>query len=592
MSWEAWLTLAVVVATVVALARDLLPAVTTVLGATMLLFVTGVIDSAQAFAGFSNPAPITVAALYVLARAVEITGALDPVTGKLLGGQRAQHSERFRIASLIVPSGAASAVLNNTPIVAMAAPQVAAWANRRGFSTSRLLMPLSFAAILGGLVTAIGTSTNLVVSGLLQEAGQAPMGLFEITRVGLPVALIGLLLVVLVTPWLLPVREAALDTFDRTVREFSMTMRVVPGGPVDGQTIEEAGLRDLQGVYLASIERTGERVALASPTTTLHGDDLLMFVGKVDLVVDLQRKRGLESTEQRHAEGVDDHRAKFYEAVIGEDSPLLGRTLKEFGFRGRYDGAVLAIHRAGQRVDAKLGEVSLRVGDTLLILADDRFVKRWRDSRDFLLISPVDGNPPARTRKAPLVGLITLVLVLLAGTGVLPILEASIVAAFLLLVTRVLTTREARDSVDLNVIIIIAAAFGLGAAVSTTGLADELAALLVTAFDGWGAHGALLGVILATVVLTELITNNAAAVLMFPIAMSTAASLGASPRPFAFAVAIAASASFLTPIGYQTNTMVYGLGGYRFGDFARLGFPLTITVIAVSLVLIPIAWPF
>jgi di/tricarboxylate transporter len=597
-TWEAWLTAVVIVGVVVLLARDVVPPVMAVLGATVLLLVVGVIDAGQAFAGFSNPAPITVAALYVLARAVEVSGALDPVVAWLMGepaggdGPAGGRSRtRRRIARLVLPAATGSAFLNNTPIVAALAPQVLDWAKRRGISASPLLMPLSFAAIVGGMVTVIGTSTNLVVSGLLQDAGFDAIGMFELSRVGLPVAVVAVVLLVLVAPVLLPDRRGPAEEFDQTVREFTLTMLVEPGGPVDGSTLEGAGLRGLQGVFCIQVERDGYAIAPVAPSEPLRGGDLLTFAGRVDQIVDLQRKRGLASPEAEHIPKIDDRRQAFFEAVIGGESPLVGRTLKEAGFRDRYRGAVLAVHRAGRRVDAKPGEIRLQVGDTLLVVAGHGFRERWRDGRDFLLVAPLDGHTPARTRKAPLVGVVAAALVLLAGAGVVPILEAALVAAFALVALRVLTVGEARDAVDLSVVILIASAFGLAAAMTTTGLATAIAEVLVAAFSPLGLVGALLGVIVATTLLTETITNNAAAALMFPIAISTAQAAGGDPRPFAIAVAIAASASFLTPIGYQTNTIVYGLGGYRFTDYVRLGLPLTLLVWVTAALVIPLAWP-
>jgi di/tricarboxylate transporter len=321
----------------------------------------------------------------------------------------------------------------------------------------------------------------------------------------------------------------------------------------------------------------------------LAGDDVLRFVGKVDQIVDLQRMRGLTSTEAPLLDGLG--RQAFFEVVLGAESRMVGQTLKDVGFRARYEAVVLAVHRAGQRVDAKLGELPLRAGDTLLVLADPGFRERWRESGDFLVVARLGGTPPGRGRHARRVLALTAGLVLVAGSGLLPILEAALLVAVLLVAGRVLTVREARDAVDLNVILVIAAAFGVGAAVEATGLADSGAQILVGLFSPFGALGALAGVLLATVVLTEMITNNAAAVLMFPVALSAAAAVGADARPFAIAVAVAASASFLTPVGYQTNTMVYGLGGYRFSDYLRLGAPLTLMVLVVGMIAIPLGWP-
>ncbi|MDH3292608.1 MAG: SLC13 family permease [Gemmatimonadota bacterium] len=589
MGWQAWFTLAVVFLMVVVLVRDVVSPAAAVVGTMVVLFVAGIITPAQAFSGFSNPAPITVAALYVLARAVEKTGGLQPILAATLGEG---VGKRRSLSRLLAPTAAASAFLNNTPIVAMLAPQVTEWAERRGISPSRFLMPLSFAAILGGVVTVIGTSTNLVVSGLLEEYGREPIGMFEITRVGLPLAVVGVLFLVVASPFLLRERRGPRRALEEGFREFLVGMEVAAGGTLDGVAVEAGGLRHLKGVFLVEIERTGEIIAPVTPTTILRGGDRLTFVGRADIIPDLQATRGLVSAEEPHIEGFDSARHTFFEAVIGPASPLVGKTLKEAGFRGKYQAAVVAIHRAGSRVRAKFGEVRLRVGDTLLLLTDPGFRDRWRDRSDFLLVSRLGGTPPGVSRKAWLVGLITLAIVLVAGSGFLPILQAALIGAIALVVLGVLTGGEARAAIDLEVILVIAAAFGIGAAIEASGLAEALATGLVDALAWLGPTGVLLGVLIATVALTELITNNAAAVLMFPIALSTADQLALDPRPFAIAIAIAASASFLTPIGYQTNTMVYGPGGYRFGDYARLGLPLTVLVVVVTVAVVPLFWPF
>jgi di/tricarboxylate transporter len=588
MTTEAWITLIVVVLTVVLLSRDLVAPSIAVLGATISLMFVGIIDPGQAFAGFSNPAPITVAALYVVARAVEKNGALQPLVAATLG---ARGNGRIGLLRLLVPTAGASAFLNNTPIVAMLAPQVADWADRRGLPASWFLMPLSFAAILGGTITVIGTSTNLVVSGLLEASGQPPIGMFEISRLGLPVALAGLALIVLLAPKLLPDRRTARQQLEDEIREFTVDMLVEPGGGLAGRSVAEGGLRHLQGLYLVEIDRRGQSVAPVAPTVVLEEGDRLTFAGKADTVVELQTIRGLRSAQHQHAAGYSNSKHTFFEAVISEASPLAGRTLKEADFRNRYQAAVVAIHRSGHRVQGKLGEVRLKAGDTLLLLADIGFRRRWRDRSDFLLVSRLGGSPPPTTRQAWLVGLITIGIVLVAGMGMVPILNASLMGALALVLLGVLSPSEAKSAVDLDVIVVIAASFGLGTAVAASGLAGVIASGIVGAFSGWGPIGVLLAVTLAVALFTELVTNNAAAVLMFPIAMATAASMGLEPRGFAIALAVAASASFLTPIGYQTNTMVYGPGGYRFTDYMRLGLPLNLIVVLAIVLTVPFFWP-
>lgn len=584
MHWHAWFTLAVTAAAFLCLLRDWLAPSNVMLGAAFALLFGGVITPAETFAGFGNPAPVTVAALYVLARAAEKTAILQPLLERLLGRG---GGGRWAMARLFVPTAAASAFLNNTPIVAMLIPQVLRWCEKTRESAARYLMPMSFAVVLGGVVTTIGTSTNLVVSGLLEKQGQAPLGLFEITPLGLPVAVMGILALVITVPWLQPDRRSAGSQLVHEVRQFSVSLKVVAGGPLDGVTVEHAGLRNLQGVFLAAIERDGELIAPVGPAVPLHGGDRLSFVGRADHVVDLHTRRGLESAEAPHMSRLQTARHRFCQVVIGPESPLVGRTLKEADFRARYQAAVIAIHRSGKPMHDKLGQVRLRPGDALIVLADPDFRRRWRDRHDFLMVSGMGGTPPAVTKKAWIVGVVGLLIVGVAGAGLLPILQASLVGVVVLIAAGVLTATEARAAVDLDTIVVIAASFALGTAMERSGLATEAARLVVGTCGGGSVRGALLGLVLATVLITELITNNAAAALLFPIGFASATQLGIDPRPFAIAIAVSASNSFLTPIGYQTNTMVYGPGGYRFTDYLRVGSPLTVVMIATTVLVVP-----
>jgi di/tricarboxylate transporter len=579
MPFDAWFTLFVVLAMLFVLTREVMPPAAVVLGATVTLLVTGVIDEAQAFSGFSNSAPLTVAALYVLARAVEKTGVLGPLVSRLLGETR--QVGRVALARLVVPAGTSSAFLNNTPLVQMLIPEVTRWSAQHKVSPSRLLMPLSFAAILGGTLTVIGTSTNLVVSGLLEQSGEDALGIFEITPLGAVVCAVGMTMIILLAGWLVPDRSSPDETLSEEMREFSVQMRVDEGGKLDGQTVGDAGLRHLEGVYLAEIQRpSGQIITPVDPTRTLRGGDRLVFVGRADLVIDLQRRPGLSSVEAEHMVEIDSPQHTFYETVVSPTGPLAGQTLEEADFRRRFSAVVVAIHRAGSRVRAKLGQERLEGGDTLIVLADRDFRTRWRESRDFLLVSRLGGPSPSASSKAPLVGVIAFTIIALAAFNILPILQGAILAAAALVGFRVLSFGEARNAIDLDVVLLIAAAFGVGAAIETTGLAQEIADLLVNGLGGLGDVGVIFGLVLSTMLLTELITNNAAAVVIFPIAISVAAAAGLDPRTIAIAVAVTASCSFVTPMGYQTNTMVWGPGGYKFSDYVRLGLPLSVAVLA------------
>ena len=583
MTGDAWLTLAVVAGAVVVLARDWISPAVAFTGAVVVLLVAGVVTPDQAFSGFSNPAPITVAALYVLARAVEQSGALQPLLYATLGGGR---SLRGSLVRLTTPVAAASAFLNNTPIVAMLSPQIGEWADKRGHSPSRYLMPLSFAAILGGMTTLIGTSTNLVVSGLLQEQGHEPFTMFELTRIALPVAVIGLGLTILLAPKLLPDRRSPHREAGQGERGFSVRMRVEPGGPLDGVKVGDADLGLMKGLVLVAQERGGETVEHVSPATTLKGGDHLTFVGGADTVLDLHGLPGLASAQEPHLPAeFGNSEQRCFEAVVAPESPLVGRSLVTSKFLRRYQAAVVAIHRAGEPIRGRLARVPLKPGDTLLLISDEDFGRRWRDRSDFLVVLRLgETTPPARlTPKATMVLALAAGIVLGAGLGLLPILHLSLIGALAIIGFRILSPGEARDSIDFDVIVVIGAAFGLAAAVETSGLGHAAAELVAGGFGRFGAPGTLAGIVLATVGLSAVITNNAAAALVLPIALSTATDFGIDARDAAVAVALSASASFMTPVSYQTNLMVYGPGGYKFGDYMRLGAPLTVVVLAVLL---------
>ena len=579
MIWEAWLTLAVVAVAVVVLTRDLISPAVAFTAAVVVLLVAGVVTPEEAFQGFSNPAPITVAALYVLARAVEKSGALQPILRATLGQGR---NVRMALARLTVPVAAASAFLNNTPIVAMLAPQVEEWADQRGDSASRYLMPLSFAAILGGMTTLIGTSTNLVVSGLLVAEGHDPFTMFELTRIALPIAVVGLAINVLAAPRLLPDRLPPRQEARSGGRSFSVRMIVEPGGPLDGVSVARVQEALPDTARIVYFERDGEGAGQIAPDKVLKGGDFLTLIGDTDAVLDLHEVSGLASSQQPHLPyEFRSARHAYFEAVIAPESPLVGRSLVDVRFLARYQATVVAIHRAGEPVHGRLAREPLKPGDTLLVIADRGFAERWRDRNDFLLVSRLGAAAPPLTRQAGVVVAIGAAIVLGAGLGVLPILHLSLLGALVLVLFGILTPNQAKDAIDFDVIVVIGAAFGLAAAVESSGLGGGAANLVAGTLGGFGPQGAMAGIIVSTIALSSIVTNNAAAALVLPIAISTAAGFGIEPRAAAVAVALSASASFMTPIAYQTNLMVYGPGGYRFGDYARLGTPLTLVVIVV-----------
>lgn len=585
MSLDAWIMLAILVVTAYALIRELAPPAAIFLGALTATLVLGVNEVDAAFVGFSNTAIITIAALFVVAKAVSKTGLILPIVNRLM---KPKARPRTQAARLLAPVTLLSGFTNNTTIVAMLVPQVSKWAEKHRQVLSRYLMPLSFATVLGGTLTLIGTSTNIVVSGLMRQSGLEPLGFFELTLVSLPIAVVGLLYLILFSHKLLPDRRSAQQELREDVRQFVIDMKVTE--KLNGKTVQQAGLRHLESVFLTEITRGEELIAPVGSDTKLQQGDTLRFAGKVDDVLDLQRIPGIKPAEHKHVEQLGTRQSGYFEAVVSTTSPLVGNTLKEANFRGLYQAAVVAIHRGGERINAKPGSVKLQAGDTLLLVSDPYFKKRWDGQRDFLIVYQLDAPANGKSKHGVVLGLILLTVVALAASGAMPLVVAVLFGAIAVVATRIISIEDARKAVDIELLIMIAASFGIAAAVSASGLAEVLASSLIAALGVLGVVGVLLGVIVATMVITELLTNAAAAVLVLPIAIAAAQNVGADPRAFAVAVAIAASCSFVTPIGYQTNTMVYGPGGYKFTDYVRLGLPLTVIVAIMLTVLVPLVY--
>ena len=591
MSPDAWISIAVVLAVFAALARSQVAPYLVLLAGVTVLMLTGVLTPAAAVAGFSNEGLLTVGALFVVVAGLRQTGALATLTQGVLGHPKSEWRAQARLA---LPVMLSSAFLNNTPIVAMMIPVIKDWSQRISVPASRMLIPLSYFAILGGTCTLIGTSTNLVVNGLLIERGLPGMGLFDIAPAGLAVATAGLLFMLLVGRHLLPAGkqvDAAKRAADNP-REYAVEMEVMPGGAVAEKSIEAAGLRHLPSLYLMEIHRDGEIIPCVDPEQRLKGGDQLVFVGLVDSIIDLQRIAGLQpATKQVFRLKADASRRVMAEAVVSPECAIINRTIRDGRFRERYNAVVIAVSRNGQRINSRIGDIELQAGDSLLLECMPSFVERNRNSRDFFLISQLqDAAPPNRSR-APVALLILAAMVGLAGSGLLSMLEAAFVAAGGMLLGRCCSQQSALRQIDLPLLLAIAAAFGLGRGLSDSGAAGYLAQLMQS-MTGGNPMLSLILIYVFTAILTELVTNNAAAVIVFPIAYSTAETLGVNPMPFMVALMIGASAAFATPLGYQTNLMVYGAGNYRFGDFLKVGLPMNLVVGVTALIVCPLVWPF
>jgi len=612
MTWEIALTLAVILL-VLGLAIFTRIAIDAVMiGGVSILLLTGVLDGKEALAGLSNDGMVTVGVLFVVAAGVRETGAVEWIVSRLFGRPK---STTGALIQLMLPVAGMSAFLNNTPLVAMLIPAVGDWAKQIRVPASKLMIPLSYAAIMGGTCSLIGTSTNLVVNGLLiQEAelqlaeyGQTALpatglGMFDITWVGLPCALLGIAFVIGMNRWLLPDRSPALSQLSDP-RQYSVEMLVTSDSPLAGKSIEQAGLRHLPGVYLAEIDREGQILPAVSPGERLRANDRLVFVGVVESVVDLHKIRGLmPATDQVFKLTAPRSQRCLIEAVVSNTSPLVGKTVRDGRFRSVYNAVIIAVARNGQRLPGKIGDIELEAGDTLLLEAPPIFQDQQRNNRDFFLVSRIENsNPPRHDKALTSIGILTGMVVLvtlsdLFGNAVpflrnFNMLKAGLLAAGLMIATRCIPISAARKSVEWQVLLAIAAAFGLGRALEVTGAAKLLAGGMI-GFAGDNPYVALAVIYFATMVCTELITNAAAAALMFPFALATANDLEVSFIPFVMAITMAASACFSTPIGYQTNLMVMGPGGYRFSDYLRAGLPMNLLLGSMAVVIISTVWGF
>jgi di/tricarboxylate transporter len=599
-SWEAWLSVAVAGTLLVSLALRLAATDLLAVSCLAILMVTQNVTGStllptpeQAVAGFGNSGLITIGLLFAVVAGLEFTGGTELATGWLLGKARSLIGAQTR---LLIPVAALSGFLNNTPVVVALIPIVNDLAKRLSVSSSRLLLPMSYAAILGGMCTLMGTSTNLIIFDLNSQAiaagsGAKPLSFFSPAAVGIPATIIGLIYMLAVSRWLLPERRPAVSVADDP-RQYTAEVQVEAGGPLVGRTIEDAGLRHLPGLYIAEIQREDGTIAAAKPNERLQGNDVLILVGALESVVDLRKIRGMStSDDQARKLQVPAWRRTLVEAVVSSRCGLLGKTIREGRFRSHYNAAVVAVARGDKRLTGKLGDVRLEVGDVLLLEASPSFLHRRSESRDFFLVSRVEQAAVRRPERAWISITILLAMVLAAASGSVSILSAALVAAIAMIAFRCCTTTEARRSIDWSILIVIGAAIGIGTALKTSKAADAIATGLLN-LAGGNPYLTLAAIFLATMVCTEMITNNAAAVLMFPIALQAALGLGCDSTPLVIAVMIAASASFLTPFGYQTNMMVYGVGGYRIVDYIKLGLPLTLIVFVVTMVVVPLVWPF
>jgi di/tricarboxylate transporter len=581
-TFEGYVVIAVIIFLIVSLYLNKIgPGYTFMIGIA-ILGIFRVLTPADILAGFANEQVAVIIMLLLLGNVIKTSGILD---GFFEYTFAKTTSYKMFMGKMLVMISSFSAFLNNTPLVAILMPYTISWSKRNGISPSKLLIPLSYAAILGGCITLIGTASNLLVAGMVANQKVVPemkqLGIFDFSIVGIPMAIAGIAYLIFFGKRMLPDRADIMNKVASQNREYIAEVRIANGEEFHGKTIETAGLRNLKGLFLVEIVRGEQSIKPVSPATRLMENDILLFAGETTSITEMVAARtGLQLAQiGMYAKK---SQTSIVEVVVSHNSTLISKTAKETNFRSRYDAAIVAIHRNGERVTGKIGEVPLVAGDVLLMLTGEDFQTLIKDSQDFYLISKLQ-----EFKRQPLYKQVVLlggfVLAILASViGLVKLFTALLILLLLIFSLKMVSPKDIGKSIDFNLLIILALSLALGTAMVNSGIATQFAHFSFKIFKPFGIVGILIGIFIITNLLTSVLANAAAVAIVFPIALTMAVDIGVDPKPFILIVAFAGAASFLTPIGYQTNLMVFGPGGYHFKDFIKIGLPLTILYMIVA----------
>jgi len=601
MTTQGFIVLAIIILMIIALVKEAMRPGLILFSALIFLMIFGTINGNEVLAGFSNKGMITVAILFVVSEGITQSGALTKLATFILPRRRGNIRSLF--LRVMFPISFMSAFLNNTPIVIIFAPIIKKWAENLNLSSQKFLIPLSYATILGGVCTLIGTSTNLVVHGLMLDNGYAGFSMFELGMVGVPLAFTGYLYMSYIGVHLLPGEKNFIRQPLSDQKDYYFELIVPAESILIGQLLKNGRSKDLKGFDIIEIERNGVKFEGKTPGLTIEANDHLLVAGKsngLDIIKDLSsvRLRGLDLLKDE----VKTSDLKQYEAVLAPRFPGIGKTILEFNFFDHYQAAIVAVHRNGERITSNLRSLKFKEGDNLVLLTTDRFIQNWGNSKIFYLTTYIGDHEQNSTKSKKWLALSILALMIAGATATdyLPKFENvqadmfffSAVAAMLMIWLKIVPHQKYTKAISWDLLITIACSFGISKAMQNSGLADGIAHTAINFAKNWGPIGVLATIYLLTNIFTEVITNNAAAAISFPIAMAAANQMGVDPKPFFVAIAVAASMSFSTPIGYQTNLIVQGIGNYRFKDFVKVGLPLNILIFLIAISLIPLFWKF
>jgi di/tricarboxylate transporter len=587
--WEFYFVLFSIAAMIACLIWEIKSPELIITSTVVLFLLTGILTPKEAINGFSNEGVMTIGLLFIMAGAVEKSKIVESFFNRLI---KDSSTTQLFLFKLLTPIASLSAFMNNTPIVITLTPIIRKWCEKHNISPSKLLIPLSYATILGGTITLMGTSTNLVVHGLLVEEGMNGFSFFQFAIIGIPITIVGLLYLIFLGYKLLPNNQGTINSTIENLREYVCEIIVGKEYAFIGKSVEEAKLRNLKGLFLVSIIRESEQITPVANTTMLKHGDRLLFSGDISTLSELQQTKGLNLLTNQGTYFLSKPQNRLVEAVVSHHSSLLYKKLKDTHFRSKFNAAVIAVHRKNHHIKTKIGEIELKPGDILLMVVGQDFYKNDHH-KDFYLISPVTPNGLAdkNTKRKGWVSLFLLLcMIALVTLKILSIITALGLAVVMLFLFKIITPSEARKYIQWNVLVLVASSFGIGVAILKTGVATWMADLVISSTATFGIFATILAIYFLTNLFTEVITNNAAAVIMFPIAFEVSGQMQLNPLPLAVIVAIAASASFSTPIGYQTNLIVYGPGKYSFKDYLKVGIPLNLIIMIVTVTLVYFIW--